>query len=125
MDEIVGAAQSAYADNFIANLPNGYETNVGERGMSLSGGQRQRIALARAFLKDSPILLLDEPTSAVDVASERIIMKGLSDLMVGRTTFMIAHRLTTLEKCDYYLHVTSKGASMVESNSLMVQYGEN
>ena len=81
-------------------LPEGYDTSVGERGMRLSGGERQRISLARAFLKDAPILILDEPTSSVDANTEAAIMEAMERLMQGRTTFMIAHRLSTLENCD-------------------------
>ena len=88
-----------------SSLPDGYRTQVGERGMRLSGGERQRISLARAFLKDAPMLILDEPTSSVDVKSEAAITDAMGRLMRGRTTFMIAHRLTTLEKCDVRLHV--------------------
>src|SRR6266542_1890805 len=98
-DEIVDAARAAAAHEFIAALPAGYETVVGERGMTLSGGERQRIALARAFLKDAPILLLDEPTSSVDVATEAAIVDAMVRLMAGRTTLMIAHRLSTLDVC--------------------------
>ena len=86
-------------------MPKGYDTEVGERGMRLSGGERQRISLARAFLKDAPILILDEPTSAVDVKTEAAIVDALDRLMNGRTTFMIAHRLGTLDSCDVRLHV--------------------
>jgi ATP-binding cassette subfamily B protein len=78
---------------------------VGERGMRLSGGERQRVALARAFLKDAPILILDEPTSAVDPETERVIIDAMDRLMCGRTSFMIAHRLTTLESCDIVLRI--------------------
>src|SRR5207253_4579065 len=78
----------------------GYDTLVGERGLRLSGGERQRIALARAFLKDAPILILDEPTSAIDMATEALIMEAMQRVMAGRTTLMIAHRLSTLEVCD-------------------------
>lgn len=99
-DEIVEAARAANAHDFICALPNGYETLVGERGMRLSGGERQRIALARAFLKDAPILILDEPTSSVDVKTEAAIIASMERLMEGRTTVMIAHRLSTLENCD-------------------------
>ena len=99
-EEIEDAARSAAADRFIAALPDGYDTVVGERGMTLSGGERQRIALARAFLKDAPILLLDEPTSSVDVATEAAIVDAMERLMAGRTTLMIAHRLSTLDVCD-------------------------
>jgi ATP-binding cassette subfamily B protein len=97
--EIVAAAKAAGAHAFIAALPDGYETGVGERGVRLSGGERQRISLARAFLKDAPILILDEPTSSVDMGTESGIIDAIERLMKGRTTFMIAHRLSTLETC--------------------------
>jgi ATP-binding cassette subfamily B protein len=99
-EEIARAARAANAHDFIAALPDGYDTEVGERGMRLSGGERQRIALARAFLKDAPILILDEPTSSVDTKTEAGIIEAMERLMRDRTTFMIAHRLTTLENCD-------------------------
>ena len=102
-EEIIAAAKAANAHDFIQDLPEGYETRVGERGMRLSGGERQRIALARAFLKDAPVLILDEPTSSVDMRTESSIMEAMERLMHGRTTFMIAHRLTTLENCDLLL----------------------
>jgi ATP-binding cassette subfamily B protein len=102
---IVAAAKAANAHEFILGLPDGYETLVGERGMRLSGGERQRISLARAFLKDAPILLLDEPTSSVDVKTEQAIMDAMDRLMEGRTSVLIAHRLTTLEKCDQRLEI--------------------
>ena len=97
---IIEAAQAANVHEFIAGLPEGYETLVGERGMRLSGGERQRLALARAFLKDAPILVLDEPTSSVDMVTETGIMDAMERLMAGRTTLMIAHRMSTLEICD-------------------------
>jgi ATP-binding cassette subfamily B protein len=103
--EVEVAARAANAHDFIVQLPDGYDTLVGERGMRLSGGERQRVALARAFLKDAPVLLLDEPTSSVDVKTESMIIEALDRLMVGRTTFMIAHRLSTLEGCDVLLEV--------------------
>jgi ATP-binding cassette, subfamily B, bacterial len=103
--EIIEAAKAANAHDFVVALPDGYQTFVGERGMQLSGGERQRIALARAFLKDAPILILDEPTSSVDLATESVIMEALERLMRGRTTFMIAHRLTTLTNCDVRLEI--------------------
>ena len=102
-DEIVAAASAAASHAFISQLPDGYETQVGERGSLLSGGERQRISLARAFLRDSPILILDEPTSSVDVHTEAAIMEATDRLMAGRTTFMIAHRLDTLKSCDMVL----------------------
>ena len=104
-DEIVAAARAANAHDFISALPEGYETQVGERGMRLSGGERQRISLARAFLKDAPMLILDEPTSSVDVGTEAVIMEAMERLMQGRTTFMIAHRLSTLDICDARLEL--------------------
>jgi ATP-binding cassette, subfamily B, bacterial len=103
--EVVAAARAAGAHDFITHLPDGYATTVGERGMRLSGGERQRIGLARAFLKDAPILILDEPTSSVDVRTEEAIMDAMRRLMVGRTTIMIAHRLTTLAVCDAVVEV--------------------
>lgn len=107
LDDIVRAARAANAHDFIATLPRGYQTAVGERGMTLSGGERQRIALARAFLKDAPILILDEPTSSVDNASEAAILIALEHLMRDRTSFIIAHRLNTLAGCDLRLEVGS------------------
>lgn len=101
--EIMAAAMAANAHDFIVELPDGYDTLVGERGMRLSGGERQRISLARAFLKDAPILVLDEPTSSVDMSTESVIVEAMERLMRNRTTFMIAHRLTTLERCDVLL----------------------
>jgi ATP-binding cassette, subfamily B, bacterial len=104
-EEIVAAARAANAHEFITYLPEGYDTQVGERGMRLSGGERQRISLARAFLKDAPILILDEPTSSVDVKTEALIMEAMTRLMHERTTFMIAHRLSTLANCDVRLQI--------------------
>lgn len=101
--EIFAAAQAAHAHEFIERLPEGYATKVGERGMRLSGGERQRISLARAFLKNAPILILDEPTSSVDARTEAAIMAALDRLMRGRTTFLITHRPALLELCDIRL----------------------
>jgi ATP-binding cassette subfamily B protein len=103
--EIVAAARAAHAHDFISRLPHEYDTEVGALGAQLSGGERQRIALARAFLADAPILVLDEPTSAVDVHTEAQIVEAMNRLMEGRTTFMIAHRLSTLAICDVHLHL--------------------
>jgi ATP-binding cassette subfamily B protein len=102
-DEIIAAAKAASIHHVIAQLPEGYDTPAGERGARLSGGERQRISLARAFLRDSPILILDEPTSSVDMNTEHAIMRATEELMRGRTTFMIAHRLNTLKNCDLIL----------------------
>ncbi len=95
-EDVVRAAQSAYAHDFISALPDGYETMIGESGVKLSGGQRQRIAIARALLKDAPMLILDEATSSLDTQSEREVQKALDRLMTGRTSFVIAHRLSTI-----------------------------
>ena len=99
-EEIKSAARLAHADEFISELPNGYETLVGERGVKLSGGQRQRIAIARAILKDAPILVLDEATSALDSESEKLIQDALAKLMQNRTTVVVAHRLSTIQNMD-------------------------
>ncbi len=103
MDEVVRAAIAANAHEFILGLPDQYETALGENGTALSGGERQRICVARAFLKDAPILILDEPTSSIDSRTEAAILDALEKLMVGRTTFMIAHRLSTLRSVDRIL----------------------
>jgi subfamily B ATP-binding cassette protein MsbA len=102
-EKVVQAAQAALAHDFIQELPLGYDTVIGERGARLSGGQRQRIAIARAILKDSPILILDEATSELDAESEMFVQKALANLMVGRTTFVIAHRLSTIRRADKIL----------------------
>jgi ATP-binding cassette, subfamily B, bacterial MsbA len=102
-ERVVAAAQAALAHDFIQELPLGYDTLIGERGTRLSGGQRQRIAIARAILKDSPILILDEATSELDTESEMFVQKALANLMVGRTTFVIAHRLATIRRADKIL----------------------
>ena len=102
-DEVRAAAIAAQADEFIARLDKGYDTEVGERGITLSGGQRQRIAIARAILKNAPVLLLDEATSALDAESETLVQKALDGLMQGRTTLVIAHRLATVLKAHRIL----------------------
>jgi ATP-binding cassette subfamily B protein len=104
-EEIIEAAKLANAHEFVTRLPNGYETQVGERGLRLSGGERQRISLARAFLKDAPILILDEPTSSVDAWTEDAIVAAMARLMQGRTTFMISHRPSTLKNSDVLLEI--------------------
>jgi len=125
--QIVEAAQAANVHEFIAGLPDGYDTAVGERGMMLSGGERQRIALARAFLKDAPILILDEPTSSVDMTTEAGIMEAMERLMVGRTTLMIAHRISTLDICDARVElehgriISASGKVDVASNVSILQ----
>lgn len=103
MGGIIAAAEAANAHEFICRLPQQYDTELGERGVKLSGGERQRIAVARAFLKDAPILILDEPTSSIDSRTEAVILDALDRLMVGRTTFLIAHRLSTVRRADLIL----------------------
>jgi subfamily B ATP-binding cassette protein MsbA len=98
--EILRAAEQANAQEFIEKLPEGYDTILGERGMTLSGGQRQRIAIARAIIRDTPILILDEPTSGLDAASEKLVFEALDRLMEGRTSIVIAHRLSTIRRAD-------------------------
>jgi len=122
MEQVSAAARAAEAHDFIERMPDGYDTPVGERGLRLSGGERQRIALARAFLRDAPILILDEPTSAVDTATEAAIMRTLARLMQGRTVFMIAHRLSTLDVCDAV--VSLKHGRMVLRDRATLSRGE-
>ena len=116
-DEIEAAARAAAAHEFILALPRGYETEVGEAGARLSGGQRQRIAIARAFLKDAPILLLDEATSALDTESEAQVQAALARLMDGRTTLLIAHRLSTVRDATR-IYVIDQG-QIVETGNHM------
>jgi subfamily B ATP-binding cassette protein MsbA len=99
-EEIIEAAKRAYAFDFIKNLPEGFSTVIGDRGLRLSGGEKQRIAIARAILKDSPILILDEATSQLDSASEQLIKDALYNLIEDKTTFVIAHRLSTVQRAD-------------------------
>ncbi|WP_319532877.1 ABC transporter transmembrane domain-containing protein [uncultured Cohaesibacter sp.] len=114
-DDIIAAAKAAHAHDFISNLSDGYDTIVGERGVTLSGGQRQRLAIARAILKDAPILLLDEATSALDAESETYVQAALDGMMHGRTTIVIAHRLATVKKADRIL-VLDKGRLVEEGD---------
>ena len=99
-EEVIAAAKVANADEFISRMPHGYDSMVGERGDTLSGGQRQRIGIARAVVRNSPIMILDEPTAALDTESERQVIEGLKQLMKGRTVIMIAHRLSTISDAN-------------------------
>lgn len=114
-DQVVAAAKAANAHDFIASLPDGYETVVGERGMTLSGGQRQIISLARAYLRDAPVMILDEPTSSVDLELEASILDAMERLMKGRTSILIAHRPTALKDRELYLYL--EGGRLVEASS--------
>ena len=107
--QVVAAAKAAYADDFIRALPNGYATDIGQRGVKLSGGQKQRLTIARAFLKDPPILIFDEATSALDNESERAVQSALAELARRRTTLVIAHRLSTVRNADRILVLTEQG----------------
>ncbi|WP_203248193.1 ABC transporter ATP-binding protein [Sporosarcina beigongshangi] len=108
-EEVLEAANKAHLENFIASLPDGYDTQIGERGLKLSGGQKQRLAIARMFLKNPPILILDEATSALDTETERIIQQSLAELAENRTTLVIAHRLATIRDADRVIVVTEDG----------------
>ena len=124
-EEVVKAAQAAYAHGFIQNLPKGYETIIGEQGIKLSGGERQRISIARALLKNAPILILDEATSSLDSESEIEVQKALEYLMQGRTTLVIAHRLSTIRKADRIMVVIN--GTIVEEGTheeLLAKEGE-
>jgi subfamily B ATP-binding cassette protein MsbA len=114
-DQIEAAARAAHAHGFITMLDAGYQTMIGERGQRLSGGQRQRLAIARAILRDSPILILDEATSALDAESELLVQEALSNLMLNRTAFVIAHRLSTVRRADAI--VVLEGGSIVEQGT--------
>ncbi|MDM0113675.1 ABC transporter ATP-binding protein [Variovorax sp. J22R133] len=114
-DEIVAAAKLANADEFISRMPHGYDSAVGERGGTLSGGQRQRIGIARAIIRNSPIMILDEPTAALDTESEKLVIEGLTRLMKGRTVIMIAHRLSTIKDADKI--IVLKDGYVVEEGS--------
>jgi subfamily B ATP-binding cassette protein MsbA len=112
-EEIMEAARLANAHEFISVMPRGYDTLVGERGVTLSGGQRQRLGIARAVVRNSPILILDEPTASLDTESEKLVMEALENLMAGRTVIIIAHRLTTIRDADNII-VLHKGVVMEE-----------
>jgi ATP-binding cassette, subfamily B, bacterial len=121
--EIEAAARAAHAHDFIMHLPDGYDTIVRERGTRLSGGQRQRIAIARALLKNPPILILDEATSALDSESERLIQQALRTLLQGRTAFVIAHRLSTVRDADRIVVIKDGEIAEVGNHSQLIAAG--
>ena len=107
-DEVIEAAKLANCDSFVSNLPDGYMTTIGENGKLLSGGEKQRISIARAIIKDAPIVLLDEVTSALDIQNENLIQKAISNITKDKTVIVIAHKLNTIKDCDNIL-VFDKG----------------
>ena len=114
-EEIIEAAKMANAHDFISQMPHGYDSQVGERGLTLSGGQRQRIGIARAIVRNAPILILNEPTAALDTESEKLVMEALERLMKGRTVITIAHRLSTIRDADKI--VVLKGGLVAEEGT--------
>ena len=121
--EMIAAAKAANAHDFIADLPEGYDTLIGERGVKLSGGQKQRLSIARAILKDAPILILDEATSSVDTETEQLIQEALERLMQGRTTIIIAHRLSTIRNADKIVVLEDKSIREIGTHEELLKLG--
>ena len=120
-EEVIAAAKRAKIHDYVMSLPDGYETMVGERGVKLSGGQKQRISIARAFLKNPPILILDEATSALDNVTEMQIQDALAELSQGRTTLVVAHRLSTVKNADEIMVVTADGIAEQGTHEQLMQ----
>ena len=124
MEEVIEAAKSANAHEFIMSFPDGYMTDIGQRGIKLSGGQKQRLSIARVFLKNPPILIFDEATSALDNESEKVVQDSLESLAKNRTTFVIAHRLTTIQNAEKILVLTEEGIAEAGTHEeLLAQKG--
>jgi subfamily B ATP-binding cassette protein MsbA len=122
--EIIEAAKLANADEFISKMPHGYDTLVGERGVTLSGGQRQRIGIARALVRNAPILILDEPTSSLDSESEKVVMNAMENLMIGRTVIIIAHRLATIQDADQIVVLNCGVIAEAGTHEALMQQGK-
>jgi ATP-binding cassette subfamily B protein len=123
LDEIVEAARRAHAHDFIMALPDGYDTDIGQRGVKLSGGQKQRLTIARVFLKDPPILIFDEATSALDTESERAVQEAMQALARNRTTLVIAHRLSTVRRADRIVVLTDEGVAEQGTHETLLAAG--
>jgi subfamily B ATP-binding cassette protein MsbA len=123
-EEIIEAARLAHADEFINKMPHGFDTLVGERGVTLSGGQKQRIGIARAIVRNSPILILDEPTASLDSESEKIVMSALEKLMEGRTVITIAHRLSTIRDADKIIVIENGSVAEQGTHEELMEKGE-
>ena len=122
-EEIVSAAKNANADEFICDMPNGYDTVVGERGLKLSGGQKQRISIARALLRNTKILILDEATASVDMETERLIHEAIDGLIKNRTTIIIAHRLASVKNADKIIVLDEKGIAETGTHQELMAKG--
>jgi ATP-binding cassette subfamily B protein len=122
-DDIIAAAKLANIHDYVMSLPEGYDTYVGERGVKLSGGQKQRVSIARAFLKNPPILILDEATSALDNATEMLIQESLEKLSEGRTTIVVAHRLSTIKNADEIIVITGSGVAERGTHNELLEKG--
>ena len=122
-EEVIRAAMAANAHEFIMGLPQGYETDIGQRGVKLSGGQKQRLSIARVFLKNPPVLIFDEATSALDNESEKIVQQSLEKLAKDRTTFVIAHRLSTIRNAQRILVLTENGIAEEGTHESLLEKG--